>query len=118
MFKKYAAFSPSQKTDWGIRTHEIQKKKRKHFGQLNLTPLPQVISQRQLQICKIKPWTEALAGGPVVRSELRLHRGEAKQDGSVGRFEIFSIKKGVLSFSSMRFGKKINKKNLVSFHKC
>lgn len=41
--------------------------------------------------------------GAFRRSELRLHSGEAKQDGSVGRFEKFSIKKGVFSFSFMRF---------------
>lgn len=49
--------------------------------------------------------------GAFRRSEPRLHPGEAKRDGSVGRFEKFGIKKGVFSFSFMRFRIKREKKN-------
>lgn len=88
LFKKYAAYSPQQETDCLGYTHTWNiKEKRKHFGQLNLAPLPhstQVISQRQLQICKIKPWIQALAGWSVVHSgvqssgsnEVKRHRTE------------------------------------------
>ncbi len=66
--KIFSLFSLTEDSLSWVHAHKIQKNKQKnprHFGQLNLAPQPHsthVISQRPLQLCKIKPWIQALAG--------------------------------------------------------